>query len=306
VSIPLLLLGGLLLGGASAAGATTPEVSLVVTADARGAIDPCQCPGLRGSGWGLKAALFRKLHLIRPDALFLDAGGFLPEAPETDTALVELTVRVLEILQYDAVCPGERALFLGPEALRELGRRLPLVCANVRSSDGAALFPTHRVFERAGARIAVTGIVDPILYYSWDEAFSERGAAILVEDPAEAIGKAAAVWGPVDAVVVLAHGDLEFVAALGEALQGVDVIVQGHEPALERFPGLAGAAVLIEPGSGGAQILEVPLRPGAAEPYRPLKGLGIHLVKSLKQTEGHVDVMVREYFETHGEADPSR
>lgn len=278
------------------------SVSIVVQTDSRGELRPCDCPGSPPSGPALRSGLFQKLRVLRDAAVFLDAGDFSPATDaENPGPLSRLMVEAMELMRYDAVCPGEQELARGAAFLRDAAARLPLVAANL-TVEGAPI-PAVRFFETGGRRIGVTGIVEPGLFYEWPGAFTEAAAGISLVDPLEALHGLEDTLRAADAVVVLVHAGLDYVRFAGGELDWVDVFVQGHRPELERAPGRMGSAWIVEPGTLSTQIFELKLQWPRGEEGLPAQS-EVWLLKQLSRSDGRIERLIKEFEAEHGLPEP--
>jgi len=308
------LLAGLLLAASPvrSAGETAPEpgVDLIIQTDSRGELQPCHCPGMPSGGFSRRSEVFKiARHSGERIALVLEGGDFLPDLEDSLSApLADFLPGVLVVMDYDAMALGERELFRGPDYLTRLAGELPLVCANV-TVGGAPVAPAVRWFRVGERRVAVTGFLDPLLFYAWPDAFTGDAGTILVSDPVEALTAVRAELDSADAVVVLAHAGLDRVLEWGPELDFVDVLVQTHEPGLSEHPGRAGDAFVVEPGPRSRQVvrahLEWPDTTGTASPVAVTAAHGVSLdalhVWDLKRTvrfDAHVEERVQQFLDS--------
>lgn len=142
------------------------RVSLVVAADRRGAIEPCECAEGRLGGLA-RAVTLLDLYRGRGLApLALEAGDLFGPAGEPYFDLrAEVAIDALNTGGYGAATLGEAELRFGPRRLHELVARahFPIVSANVLDAATGKPFPGARFtqVERPGVRIAVTGVLAP-------------------------------------------------------------------------------------------------------------------------------------------------
>ncbi len=193
--------------------------------------------------------------------VMVDGGNFVP--PPEDTlreAKSALVLDAMSLMPFDAVGLGDLELELGLAFLRKAARRLPLVAANVQlPPDLAALIPPVRWLERDGLRIAVTGYVDPMRYYTWPVALERSPDSLLVLDPGETLGPLlASIRDEADLVVVLAHAGAQDIHAQWGTTSPVDLFVQGAELDAAEHVGL-GTSQLVAPGKDGKQLVMINL-----------------------------------------------
>lgn len=167
----------------------------------------------------------------------------------------------MNTLDFAAATLGNHDFNYGLEALKRAYAQalFPVVCCNVRKSDGSPWFPPSIVIERTFVdesgtdrrlKLGVIGVAPPQIA-QWDEAHV-RGRLITV-DIVEAVRKEfGELKGLADLIVVLCHSGVSRLASTrGEEnagrdlakLDGVDALFLGHQHLLlpgEDFVGLPG------------------------------------------------------------------
>lgn len=308
--LPFLAAGLLALAGAAPASAGDPEpsptdsvwtVNVLTQTDSRAEMTPCHCPGIGGS-LALRSGVFKRLRTSHEAFLVLDGGDAVP----TDSVfeyrdLAGLVVDAMARMPYDAAVPGETELALGPEAVIAEAARIPLVCANLSLTGGGDLgIPPVRWVEAGGRTVAVTGYLDPLLYYGQPDLFDHGEPPFLVRDPLEALGPVLAeARENADLIVLLAHAGPDQLAGLLPQLPGVGVVVLGHAPQERtRFETVGGVPV-VYPGRRSREVaqIRVEVGPGGAATD------AFHRVWDLRQVgpeDPAVDTLVKQYQEEHG------
>ena len=233
-----------------AATAGDPVVLLVQGSD-HGELKACHCPGDTVSGPAKRAGLLRRLRNRPGDELVLGAGDHVPPPDSTGSGLADSLLSVLGRLSFDAVVPGELEVIRGKRFL-EAHAAVPWVAANLEGSEAVA---PVRTFTVNGVRVAVTGIVDPLLVYEHPEGFALAGITLV--DPYEALGSVGGALADADRRVLLFHGDLPTLLDLAPALTGIDWVLVGHGPETPTEPGVVAGARVLEAGDGATTFLEV-------------------------------------------------
>jgi 2',3'-cyclic-nucleotide 2'-phosphodiesterase / 3'-nucleotidase len=188
-------------------------------------------------------------------------GDLAAEAIIADRAAVHPVIAAMNTLDYAVATLGNHDFNYGLEALDRAyaQARFPVVCCNVRKSDGSPWFPPSIVIERTFVdesgtarqlKVGVIGVAPPQIA-QWDEAHV-RGRLLAV-DIVEAVGaELGELRARVDLVVVLCHSGISRLASTrGEEnagqdlakLDGVDALFLGHQHLLfpgEDFAGLPG------------------------------------------------------------------
>ena len=226
----------------------------------------------RTSSLGLAraASLVAEARREAPNCLLFDDGDILQGTPLGDLAAeaiiadptaVHPVIAAMNTLDYAVATLGNHDFNYGLEAL---GRayaqaRFPVVCCNVRKSDGSPWFPPSIVIERAFVdefgtarrlKVGVIGVAPPQIA-KWDETHV-RGRLITVDIVEAVAAELGELRARVDLVVVLCHSGISRAASTrGEEnagqdlarLDGVDALFLGHQHLLlpgEDFAGLPG------------------------------------------------------------------
>ena len=221
-------------------------------------------------GLARAASLVAEARREAPNCLLFDDGDILQGTPLGDLAAeaiiadpkaVHPVIAAMNTLDYAVATLGNHDFNYGLEALRRAyaQARFPVVCCNVRKSDGSSWFPPSIVIERTfddesgtarRLKLGVIGVAPPQIA-QWDEAHV-RGRLTTV-DIVEAVGaELSELRAHVDLIVVLCHSGISRLASTrGEEnagqdlakLGGVDALFLGHQHLLlpgEDFAGLPG------------------------------------------------------------------
>ncbi len=165
----------------------------------------------------------------------------------------EGVARVLGMMDYDAIAPGEKDLAFGREFLNEMVEEhgLRLVCTNaVDRKSGELIFDPWLVREVDGVRVGFLGVVSPERHIVAQVESELHAKSIEIRDPTESINAVLEeVRAASDIVVLLSHTGIESAEFLAEDL-GVDVVIVGHYPAILNAPKPIGDTIL---GMAGAK-----------------------------------------------------
>src|ERR1700722_12796996 len=188
-------------------------------------------------------------------------GDLGAEAIIADRRAVPPVIAAMNTLDYAVATLGNHDFNYGLEALDRAyaQARFPVVCCNVRKSDGTPWFPPSIVIERAFTdesgsarrlKVGVIGVAPPQIA-QWDQAHV-RGRLLTV-DIVEAVGgELNELRTRVDLVVVLCHSGISRLASTRREenagqdlarLDGIDALFLGHQHLLlpgQDFIGLPG------------------------------------------------------------------
>ena len=194
-----------------------PELTLVVTGNQHGYIEPCGCTGLDKQKGGM-ARRFTFLDQLRRRGWTvapIDAGNQVRRFGAQAEIKLQKTVDALSSMNYRAVGigPDDVRLGIGPMlAVAAEGSDATFCSANVVLFD-ESMMPAVRTFDAGGFRIGVTSFLDP------SEVEDPDGGEIVVNDPAGSLPRVTRAWAeqPVDFRVAMFYGDEEAAADLMRA-----------------------------------------------------------------------------------------
>ena len=137
------------------------ELTLVLSGDLRGEIEPCGCPTLPYGGFDRRAVLLDQVAAEGRPMIQVDAGdallkGLVSQRSDTQPRAA-LIAELFNQVGVDVFVPGPSDVAaVGLQELGGLG--LPLTSATWADADGILLYPAFRVVEKAGLKVAVVGL----------------------------------------------------------------------------------------------------------------------------------------------------
>lgn len=147
------------------AGTGPGEISILYNASVRGELIDCGCPSRPLGGLARRARYVDHIREQHPHTVLLDAGNLFGD-PAQDTLeqsrfLAEQTAK----MGYRVVGVGPFEIGHGVEEVRRAAEAtgMAFVSANLADANGKLLFPSHRIVEENGVKIAVTSVYDPAL-----------------------------------------------------------------------------------------------------------------------------------------------
>lgn len=280
----------------------TSRFGILVQTDSQGELRPCKCPGKPINSLSRRNGVFNMARSFRYPVIVLDGGDFIPDPDDPLAApLRDLMIEAMSDMKYDAVALGELDLLSGPEFLRRAAAALPLVCGNLQIDPGLGVtVPPVRWIDAAGKKVAVTAVLDPLLFYPAPGAFDLYGDDLVLRDMEESLGEVVASVRPkADMVVVLAHASLDAIDRLLDAVPGIDVVVQGHDPQLPNPGKKYKGAFLVVPEPHSREVAQLIL---SFDPPKPL-AIETSRVWDLKRTrmeDRRLDELVRAFESRYG------
>lgn len=204
-----------------------PGITLFITGQQHGYIEPCGCTGLENQKGGVarRLTLMNQLRDAGWELMPIDAGNLVRRLGDQAAIKFHRSIEALRKMQYVGLGFGPDDIRLNvtdlmQEAFAESEDEALYTSANVVLLD-PSLMPSYRVVERAPFRIGLTSILDP---ESLDSALS---ADIQIQEPVESAKKAmeAMQSEQADFTVVTFFGDEERGRELAQKVDGIDLLV---------------------------------------------------------------------------------
>ena len=174
-----------------------------------------------------------------PEALLLHAGDVLQGDFFFNFYLGVPELQWMAAMRFDAMAVGNHEFDPGPEYLAGIlaqgfaSGSVPLLSANAGNLGGLAPFVFPSILKTAsGVTVGIFGLTVP------DDPMSQNGSVTLDPDfVAVAVRQAAALrTSGAEVVVLLSHLGLSYDTAVAEGVEGIDVIVGGHDHTLLEEP----------------------------------------------------------------------
>ncbi len=169
-------------------------------------------------------------------------------------------VDVMARLAPDAMT-GHWEFTLGEARVTELTKALgfPFLAQNVRESEFEdKVFPTRKMFERGGFKVAVIGQAFPFTPIANPRWMIPKWTFGIRESDLQAEVEAAKAEGA-DLVVLLSHNGFDVDRKVAQRVTGIDVILSGHtHDALPR-PTQVGSTLIVATGSHGKFVSRLDL-----------------------------------------------
>ncbi len=204
--------------------AEPPErLTLFLTGDTRGYLEPCGCRRDQAGGLSGRATLIATKP--RVDRLVLDVGNLTSGSRPYDLLKLNYLLDGMRTIGYDAVNLGKGEAELDIQTLSQIvARQVPFVSANVLSRrDGKPVAEPFRILTHGRWKIGVTGVT-----YA---AARDVGPGVEIKPPIEALASVIPeMKRKCDYVVVLAFVDQETIRGIADQYPEVDCILGGDVP----------------------------------------------------------------------------
>jgi 2',3'-cyclic-nucleotide 2'-phosphodiesterase (5'-nucleotidase family) len=206
-------------------------------------------------GAALIKGLADQYRAENPNTLFFDSGDFFSGTGEANVNQGEGTVKIANLMKYDAMTLGQHDFSWGVDRILEIKSQLelPLLVANVYK-DGQPAFETHKIFELDGLKIGVFGLTsDQFL-----QDLQIHGAHTMTyEDPVPIAKKVVAQLKEegADAIILVSHiGDYYDKTWILPEVDGIDLVLSGRGFVLYKKAEKEGSTYVAEAGAFGSHL----------------------------------------------------
>jgi 2',3'-cyclic-nucleotide 2'-phosphodiesterase (5'-nucleotidase family) len=235
------------------------QITIAYSSNVLGYYEPCGCleTGEQLGGLHKKAPYISQYRKDHGDVVIVDSGDLLNEDEEIPENVrnsaklkADLIARIYNAIGIDAISPGERDLALGLDFLKELEKKysFPFISANLVNKNGQPIFKRYIIKRVNGKNVGVFGIIGDTSEMANKVGEITNGAAI-IKDPlqaAESIVKELA--GKVDYLVALTHQGTNRDWVIARRIQGIDLVVGGHDKQSTKEPNVAEKTLIVQAG----------------------------------------------------------
>ncbi len=262
----------LLLGAFLQAFANGPKtVTILHTNDIHAQFLPKEALWVRGTSKPLVGGLPRikelvdSIRAVRPATIVLDAGDVMTGNPISDRTFQGAEggalFAMMNMIGYDAWCPGNHDLDISQDNLRRLVRiaKFPTLSANLVNDQGTSAVGNlpYAVITRGGLRVGIVGLMTPDLYSLVNQ---NNLVGIRVLSTSETVRRYVdTLKGRSDIVILLTHQGVDLDSALATEISGVAVIVGGHSHTRLRSPKIVNGVIIVQAGSSTENLGELQL-----------------------------------------------
>jgi len=170
------------------------------------------------------------MEVGRENCLVLNAGDNFLARGKTEEKKAELIMTAYSLMRVDLIGLGEKEYVFGAPFLRHLSKCYSgnFISANlVDPGQKQSYFLPYLLLRRNGRRILITSVLDPLYnnYLSRDK--------VAVADPAASLKRLQKEIGH-DLFIVIGHGERKNILAWIDQVDGIDLMIQGHQPGIFR------------------------------------------------------------------------
>ena len=250
------------LAGPSYAGSGPRNVLLVYSGNTLGELKPCGCAREEDQG-GIERRMtyLTEVRSRAGEILLLDTGDNFKEPSVQGKLKAQTLMKSLAAMKYDGIAVGEHDLVYGNRFLQDHAE-LPWLSGNLKFQG--LVFPEVRIKKfNNGIKTAVLTVAEPELFYAGGHA------DIQIDDPKNQATRLIAGLHrseKPDLVVLITHMHrkkaLEYLA-----LQGVDVVINGHiqgeTDTIDMSVVERAGKIFVQPGPRGQKMGEIEVRIGS-------------------------------------------
>lgn len=175
----------------------------------------------------------------------------LPESIEKSAKLkAEAIAQIYIKIGIDAVNVGELDLVLGVDYLKGLAKKqsFPLISANMVDKKGLPIFKRYVIKNVNGKNVGIFGVIGDTSEMTAKVSEITKGA-VTIQDPlkaAEAVVKE--LTGKVDYMIALTHQGTNRDWVIARRVQGIDLVVGGHDKQRTKDPNEADKTLIVQAG----------------------------------------------------------
>lgn len=227
------------------------KITIVHTNDTHGRILEDSYGG--SMGFAKIATYVNMLREENPELLLIDAGDAFHGQTIAQLVRGESVAKVMNVMGYDVMAPGNHDFNYGYDRLLELGEMLefPVIAGNIEKEDGTQLLDGYIIKEVQGLKIGMFGLATPETEYKThpnnvkglDFTSPIEAAKLMVEE----------LRDQVDILIAVGHiGEdegSEFTShkILAE-VEGIDLFVDGHSHTAKPEGEMVGNTLLVQAG----------------------------------------------------------
>ncbi|HEB10155.1 MAG TPA: hypothetical protein ENI06_02950 [Spirochaetales bacterium] len=227
------------------------QFTIFYTSSLNGNLDGCACKSAPRAGL-VKRAFYLKRERDVDTSLLVDTGDIFNIYE--DKLLAREILEVYRELDYDAVAVGDQEFSNGIAELLANGKEYPLFSHNLTlcPDESRCIFFSNEplVIEKSGFRIGLFAVLDPEVFTLYPEEVKKQ---IKLSAPQSVAENMLRMLEDVDLTLLLFHGSYEKAAELAENVEGIDVIVVGHEQRLIEAHKV-NDSILVSPGEEGNRL----------------------------------------------------
>jgi len=195
-----------------------------------------------------------ELREANPNLLLIDAGDVFHGQTIATLVRGESIAKILNVMKYDVMVPGNHDFNYGQERLLELKDMLdfPMLAANISKEDDTQLLDGYMIKEIEGVKVGIFGLATPETAY---KTHPKNVEGLTFDNPIEKAKEMVALLkDQVDVIILVGHiGEdegSEFTSKkIIAEVPGIDVFVDGHSHTLKPEGEMVEETLLVQAGA---------------------------------------------------------
>jgi len=194
----------------------------------------------------------------------LDCGDFVSGSGEINELKTKYVLQAMSMIKYDAINLGERDFMFGPQLLSTLQKEynLPFVAANIYQIDLENRFTNPYIIKELEGKKVGDAKINPIkvgifgillnrstlVYRDYLPKLTTKNPIQIAEEIVKELEKKC------DIVIALAHLTTPEIEELATKVNGIDVIIGGHDFYKKSTPYEVNGAIILLTGAKGQYV----------------------------------------------------
>jgi len=219
--------------------------------------------GVQLGGLYKKSAYLNEYRKTQPGVVIVDSGDLLNEDEEIPESVrqaaklkADLIARIYNKIGIDAVNIGELDLVLGLDTLKEIEKKhnFPFVCANLVNDKNEPIFKRYVIKNVNGKNVGIFGVIGDTSDMAAKVSEITNGAATVQDSEAAAGFIVKELAGKVDYMIALTHQGTNRDWVIARRVQGIDLVVGGHDKQKTKEPHGAEKTLIVNAGEKGQYL----------------------------------------------------
>ncbi|MFH1415575.1 MAG: redoxin domain-containing protein [Elusimicrobiota bacterium] len=229
------------------------KLTIIYTNSANGYLESCDCPENPFGGFVRRITAINRLKKTYSDTILIDSGDNFPV--RENKLLAEYVLRMMEIIDYDAVAVGDQEMILGIDYLEKNIKRINFLAANISRCDDVKCWDIadhYKIKEVSGLKIGIIGITNPGVFMFFPQ---DKIEGVKIENHIPVLqGIVSSLKQQTDIIVLVSHSGDEEDKKIAQEVPGIDIIVGGHSQTFHKEPAQIGDTLIVQAGKDGHRV----------------------------------------------------
>ncbi len=238
--------------------ADSPEISIIYSSNMLGYYQPCGCSeGEQLGGLYKKSTYLDNYRKDHGEVVIIDSGDLLNENEDLSKQVhasakmkAELIAQIFNKTGIDAAAVGELDLVLGIDFLKELQDKynFPFISANLVDGKGTPFFKPYVIKKINGKNVGIFGLIGSSSEMTSKVEKLTEGRVKVQDSLTAAEAVMTELSGKVDYIIAVAHQRTNRNWRLAKKIEGIDLIIGGHDKVKTEKPSKAGKTLIVQAG----------------------------------------------------------